>query len=124
MMLPKENRLRSEKHRRNVASLNCAVCGRHGPSQCAHANATKGIAIKSCDSLTFPLCPSCHRHHDTGERGTRYERYKKEWELVDKTRAQLLLVDLWTREIEAHYQRAIKPIARYVSLVREEGAES
>ena len=114
----KHKRMRSEKHRRNVASLNCAICGRHGPSQCAHVNATKGIGIKACDSLTFPACPDCHREHDTGRRGEKIEWWTKEWELVDYTRAQLLRLNLWTKEIEEHYKRAIEPIARFVNAYR------
>lgn len=49
--------LRSEQHRRNVAALSCACCGRRGPNQAAHANITKGMGLKACDRLTFPLCP-------------------------------------------------------------------
>lgn len=110
--------MRSEKHRRNVASLDCAICGKSAPSQCAHVNATKGFAIKACDSLTFPACPDCHRQHDTGVKGDKLTWWTKEWELVDYTRAQLLRLNLWTREIEGHYQRAIVPIARFVNAYR------
>lgn len=65
--------MRSEQHRRNVASLPCACCGIEGYSQAAHPNNAefgKGYSIKSDDLLTFPLCcqrvgiPGCHYEHD------------------------------------------------------------
>lgn len=113
MKFPKQKPWRSEKHRRNVASLNCVVCGRHGPSQCAHINHGKGLAMKVCDSLTFPACPQCHTAHDQGgmERET---RWKREWEYVDATRANLIRKNLWPAEVEKAYQVAIQPLARVV----------
>ncbi|OYV49303.1 MAG: hypothetical protein B7X10_02010 [Burkholderiales bacterium 21-58-4] len=59
--------LRSEKHRRNVAALPCVVTGRPGPSQCAHVNFGKGMGLKVCDSLCFPLSPEAHREHYADE---------------------------------------------------------
>ena len=54
--LPKDAPLRSESYRRWVASLACVHCGRPGPSQCAHGDEGKGMAIKACDSTCIPLC--------------------------------------------------------------------
>jgi hypothetical protein len=54
--LPKHPPLRSEPYRRWVASLACAHCGRAGPSQCAHGDEGKGMAIKAGDETCFPLC--------------------------------------------------------------------
>lgn len=102
--------LRSEQHRRNVAALNCACCGRQGPSQAAHANITKGIGLKACDSLTFPLCPVCHRAHDQGGSVLKLDRRHKEWVYVDGTRAELMALGKWTPEIELHYRKAIEPL--------------
>src|SRR5690606_16162925 len=110
----KLTRLRSEKHRRNVSQLACVCCGRPGPSQCAHANATKGFGVKACDSLTFPLCPDCHRLHDQGGIYTKSERWRREWEYVDATRAELLYRNQWSAEVEAAYRKAIEPLARVV----------
>lgn len=107
--------LRSESHRRNVAALPCAACGKQGQSQCAHANATKGMGIKVCDSLTFPLCHECHMDHDQGGHLTRNQRWKKEWEHADYTRAELIRKNLWNESIEKHYQRAIEPLKRMLS---------
>jgi len=106
--------LRSEQHRRNVAALACVCCGKAGPSQCAHANATKGMGQKVCDSLTFPACPDCHRAHDQGGVLTKAERWRREWEYVDATRAQLIRRNQWPAEVEVAYQKAIVPLARVV----------
>lgn len=54
--LPKDMPKRSEPYLRWVASLECAHCQRAGPSQAAHADQGKGLAIKACDSTVFPLC--------------------------------------------------------------------
>lgn len=113
-MFPKNKPWRSEQHRRNVAALGCACCGKSGPSQCAHANATKGMGQKVCDSLTFPACPDCHRAHDQGGVLTKAERWRREWEYVDATRAQLIRRNQWSAEVEIAYQKAIVPLARVV----------
>jgi len=114
------NLLRNEQHRKNVAALPCARCGIVGFSQAAHANATKGGGIKTCDSLTFPLCcdrpgvRGCHNQHDQGGIYTREERVLKEWEYADWARAELIRRGLWSANTEAHYQKAIEPLARMV----------
>lgn len=54
--LPKEMPYRSEAYRRLVAALPCAHCQRSGPSQCAHGDKGKGLAIKASDLTCFPLC--------------------------------------------------------------------
>ena len=64
------SRLRSEPHRRFIASLGCCMCPAQPPTQAAHIrfNQTGGTGLKPCDSLTVPLCPSCHsRQHATSE---------------------------------------------------------
>lgn len=114
MMLPKSNPWRSEKHRRLVASLDCVICGKHAPSQCAHANYGKGLGLKTSDALTFPACPSCHSQHDQGAVWSKQERALKEWEYIDQTRANLLRRHLWSAETEQEYQKAIQPVARFV----------
>lgn len=103
--------LRSKAHRQNVAALGCLITGR--PAQACHVNFGKGMGIKACDSLCFPLCPELHAKHDQGGM-PRQERWKREWEYVDATRAKLIRKGLWTAEIEAHYQRAIEPLSRVV----------
>ena len=113
MRFPKIKPWRSEKHRRNVASLDCAVCGKHGPSQCSHINFSKGLALKADDSLTFPACPSCHAAHDQSGIN-RQDRWRLEWEYVDATRAMLIRQNKWNKEVESAYQVAIQPLARVV----------
>lgn len=105
------NLLRSEAHRRNVAGLGCLITGK--PAQACHVNFDKGMGLKVCDSLCFPLSPEFHREHDQGGM-PRAERWKKEWEYVDRARALLIRKNQWSAEVEAHYQRAIKPLARVV----------
>lgn len=105
------NLLRSERHRRNVAALGCLVTGR--PAQACHVNFDKGLGLKVCDSLTFPLSPELHHEHDRGGM-PRAERIRREWEYVDTTRAALIRRGQWTPEIEQHYQRAILPLRRMV----------
>lgn len=105
--------LRSESHRRNVASLACVVCGKAGPSQCAHINFSKSLGMKACDSVTFPACPDCHRAHDQGGI-SRDERRRREWQYVDATRAELLKRNLWPASTESFYQAAIEPLKRVV----------
>jgi transcription elongation factor Elf1 len=111
MSFLKVPRLRSEKHRRNVASLDCVVCGRQGPSQCAHANFGKGLSLKACDSQTFAACPYCHQIHD--QSGIeKQKRRALEVVYVDRTRDQLIERGLWTPEIERHYRAAYTPMRR------------
>ena len=113
-MFPKFKTWRSEKHRRNVASLACASCGRSGQSQCAHINFGKSMGRKACDSLTFPLCPGCHWRHDQSGAIPREQRRLMEWEYVDATRASLIQLNQWPAEVERAYQIAIRPLARVV----------
>lgn len=111
---PKEKSLlRNEQHRRNVAALPCAATGRPGPNQCAHANFGKGMGIKTCDSLCFPLSPEAHRKHDQGGLPWK-ERVRREWEYADYTRSMLIRRGQWTPDIEVHYQRAIQPFSRVI----------
>lgn len=110
---PKSKPWRSEKHRRNVAQLDCVCCGRTGPSQAAHINYGKGLALKVCDSLTFPMCPDCHRHHDQGGIA-KADRWRREWEYVDAARSRLIRQNRWMPEVEAAYQVAIQPLSRVV----------
>lgn len=105
------NLLRSEQHRRNVAALGCLITGKQ--AQACHVNFGKGMGMKACDSLCFPLSPELHREHDQGGM-SRQERWRREWEYVDATRAMLIRKNQWSMEVEAAYQRAIVPLARMV----------
>ena len=66
MLGPKQPIVRSEAYRRLVASLPCYRCGIEGYSQAAHADAGKGMGIKTDDLTVYPLCgerretPGCH----------------------------------------------------------------
>ena len=101
--------LRSEQHRRNVAALGCLITGK--PAQACHVNFGKGMGLKVCDSLCFPLSPELHLAHDQGGM-PRIQRIRREWEYVDQTRAHLIRRNQWPAEVEAAYQKAIQPLAR------------
>ena len=68
--IPKEAPARSEAYRRAVAELPCSHCGIAGHSQHAHANAGKGLGLKTDDRAGFPLCAprpgieGCHARFD------------------------------------------------------------
>lgn len=53
-------RIRSEKHRKFIASLPCFVCGRTDV-QAAHFGSWEIMSGTACDSMTAPLCVECHR---------------------------------------------------------------
>jgi hypothetical protein len=113
-VVPKEPTvLRSKQHRRNVAALPCLVTGLEGSSQCAHANFSKGGAMKACDTLCFPLSPAAHEFHDRSGIN-RDERRRLELIYVDRTRAELIARNQWTPQIESFYQRAIEPMKQVV----------
>lgn len=69
---PKEGRYISEAWRKAVAELPCVFCGK--ASQAAHRNEGKGMGIKTDDSLTAALCPTCHAEIDQGSKLARHER--------------------------------------------------
>lgn len=78
--VPKMQLLRSESYRRFVASFPCFWCDVAGFSQCAHDNYDKGMAMKVCDTRSFPLCGprfglvGCHQQFDLCIGITRDER--------------------------------------------------
>jgi len=47
-------------HMGEVASLDCACCGRCGPSQVHHIRVGQGMSQRASNFLTTPLCPECH----------------------------------------------------------------
>ena len=76
MQITKENRIKSIKHRKNMARDNpCVICG-NPDVQIAHVSfpclkygkGIKGIGTKACDMWTLPLCVEHHRQQtNTGE---------------------------------------------------------
>lgn len=70
--IPKAALVRSEPYRRLIASLPCIACGIEGFTQHAHGNNGKGMALKTCDLFSFPLCADrpgergCHAKLDQG----------------------------------------------------------
>jgi hypothetical protein len=91
-MYPKAVIVRSKPYLRWVASLACAGCGIEGFSQAAHANYGKGMAMKTCDTRTFPLCGphwgriGCHAEHDLRIDMTRDDGREREDRYTSQTR--------------------------------------
>jgi hypothetical protein len=75
--------LRSEAYRRYVAEQECFCCRVVGFSQCAHENFEKGMALKVCDSRTFPACGphwgliGCHQQFDLAMDGLNREERRE-----------------------------------------------
>jgi len=107
-MIEKSRPLRSEKHRKVVASMPCHFCNTASGIQAAHANYGKGMGIKACDSQTFPLCQFCHEWLDRSGALTREGRRMRERLAVNATREKLQIFGRWTDEVEEAYQRADK----------------
>ena len=107
-MIEKANPLRSEKHRRLVASMPCYECEREGYSQAAHTNFGKGTGIKACDSQIFPMCHLCHQWLDQSGALSKEQRRIYERAAVDGTRRLLSISGQWRAEVEMAFQRAEK----------------
>lgn len=57
----------------SVRRLDCASCGRRGPSQAHHVE-QGGVGMKGADTATIPLCHACHRRlEDVGHRRAEIE---------------------------------------------------
>lgn len=93
--LPKSRPYRSEAYRRLVAALPCAHCQRPGPSQCAHGDEGKGLAIKASDWTCYPLCADgpgrrgCHSLIGASGAFTREQRRALEAKYAEQTRTLL-----------------------------------
>jgi hypothetical protein len=97
----KSRPVRSEAYRRLVAELPCFLCGLVGYSQAAHADAGKGLAIKSDDRTCYPLCGQrsgvmgCHYEVGTTGSMTREARRELEERAGRATRAAILASGKW-----------------------------
>jgi hypothetical protein len=90
MLYPKARIVRSPNYRRYVSGFACFGCGVEGFSQCAHGNTGKGMAMKVCDTRTFPLCgphwgmPGCHYLFDNCIDMSRDERRELEERYIER----------------------------------------
>ena len=87
---PKEKPIRSEAYRRYVSELPCFNCHKAPPSQAAHADLGKGMAIKSSDLSCYPLCPACHVLW--GASGTNPREVRREFERMAAIETQATLI--------------------------------
>ena len=97
----KEKAVDHKAYRKLVASLSCIRCIKPPPSQCAHANVGKGMAIKTDDRMTFPLCPTCHTALDQGAAYRKDERRLLEVQWAGQTRALITRMGLWPADLPA-----------------------
>lgn len=97
--------VRSERYRRLVASLPCAICGVPGYSQAAHANTGKGMGMKACDLTCFPACgprpgiQGCHAALDQGALFTKAARRELEPAWAADTRRRIHAMGLWPQNL-------------------------
>lgn len=94
--LPKRPPVRDEAYRRLVAAMDCAHCGKAGPSQAAHSDSDgKGLAMKASDLTCYPLCADspgrqgCHSIIGASGMFTREQRRTLEQGYAAKTRKAL-----------------------------------
>jgi len=98
---PKAAHWSCEAYRRLVASMDCAHCGKAGPLQCAHTDASKGMALKTDDRQSFPLCaptygrPGCHVVIGSSGYFRKDQRRTLETNYARKTREQIRNQGLW-----------------------------
>lgn len=103
--LPKEQPFRSETYRRLVAAMSCAMCGKPGPSQCAHSDQGKGLSIKSSDLDCFPLCADvplwrgCHSIMGASGKIDKDMRRGLERKFAAETRAAVLASGQWPEDL-------------------------
>lgn len=101
MRYPKHDYIRSKKHLRAVASLDCQHCGSGNSVQAAHTNwgGGKGRGVKADDNLTAALCQDCHSQLDQGKDLSRDDR-KQLWVNAHlKTVDKLQSLGLWDASI-------------------------
>ena len=102
MQIKKFNYYRSKKHLKNVASLDCQICGATGFIQAAHSNQMqhgKGRGIKSSDEYTAALCLKCHYEIDQGKELSKEERQRKWHHAHIATIAKLCDQDSWPVDV-------------------------
>lgn len=103
--VPKPDIVRSRAYRMAVAQLPCIFCGVAGFSQCAHANTGKGMATKSCDLRSFPLCAcrpgtqGCHARFDQGALFSKHARRLIEVGWIADTQRRLHAMGLWPAQL-------------------------
>ena len=101
---PKTEVVRSEVYRRLVAAMPCIACG-CGPSQAAHPNTGKGMAMKTDDRLCFPLCgpqpsrPGCHALFDQGVMFSKVARRSIEPAWGADTRRRIIANGKWPQRL-------------------------
>lgn len=83
MLIPKQNRIRDDKHRRWVAELPCCVSGVQGHTQAAHVSQGRmSMGMKASDDTCVPLSvPEHDLQHHQGE-----DRYWKPYGGIERAK--------------------------------------
>jgi hypothetical protein len=102
---PKEEALQHEGYMSIVRQFPCAHCGRAGPSQFCHTDEGKGTGIKTDCRQGWPGCgpdgdrPGCHYLIGTQRIYAKEERRRIEADMAARTRALVLSLGLWPRNL-------------------------
>lgn len=82
----------NKSHLDRVASLDCVLCGRSGPSTVHHIREGQGMGQRADDFLTVALCPECHQgpHGVHGDRALLRIQKVEEMDLLVRTLRRLL----------------------------------
>jgi len=82
-----------------VRKMNCAHCGKPGPSQFCHSDEGKGTGIKSDCRLGWPGCAQCHHDIGTARIYPKEQRRQIEAEMARRTRHQIESMGLWPKNL-------------------------
>lgn len=115
---PKRSYFRSEKHRQNVATLNCICCGKPGQSQAAHLNLLalgKGRGLKVSDAFLIPLCANglmvngCHHLLDQAGHYDKATSASLQIGWLQDTRTELINRGQWPEAAQVDVDRFLAP---------------
>jgi hypothetical protein len=93
--IPKENAIQHAGYMGLVRLMNCAHCGKAGPSQFCHSDEGKGQSIKSDCRNGWPGCPECHHAVGTARIYPKQERRDREARMAALTREAIETAGLW-----------------------------
>jgi hypothetical protein len=103
--IEKENPLVCEAYRKVVRSLPCIRCGILGFTQFCHSDEGKGMGLKTDDRRAWPGCgphgDTMGCHHYVGTSGSMPRAEKRVFEETSSsiTRATVLLLGLWPKNL-------------------------
>ena len=96
---PKENAIVSEAYRKVVRGLACMRCNWPPRSQFCHSDEGKGMSLKTDDRRGWAGCAICHYLVGTSGTFPKAERRALDAEYSAKTRAEVLRLNLWPKNL-------------------------